>query len=90
MGDHTPRSYHGPVSDRHAGTDGNISTQPTVLTDMDGASCLNGLATLQIVHRVVRRVKRAVGADQGMAAYGDVAGIQEHAVVIDKDSLSQM
>ena len=90
MCDHAPRSYHGPISDRHARTDGDIATQPTILTDFDGVSRLYGLAALQVVHRVVRCVERTVRADQGTAAYGDIAGIQEHAVVIDKDSLPKM
>ena len=71
------------VADSHSGTDYYATAQPAVVADADGQPRLDGLASLQVVVRVVRGKQLAVGAYQRVVADGYAAAVEEDAVEID-------
>ena len=90
VGHYASGAYHGAVAYGHTGAYGDIAAQPAIFAYHYGVSRLDGLSALTIVEGMLRRVERAVGPDEGACAYGDVAGIEHHGVVVDKHIFAYM
>ena len=87
--DNTPSGDDRAVADGHTRTDDHATTEPAVLTDGDRVSRLHRSAALHGIKGMGGRVELALGPDAGVCPYGDQTAIQQDAVGIDEDLLTQ-
>lgn len=72
------------AADRHARQYAAVSAEPNVAPDRDEEGIFIEPISLFAVDGMVRSIKAAARTDEHIVTEGDLAGVKEHAVVIDE------
>ena len=87
--DDTPGGDDRAVTDGHTGADDHATTEPAVLADGDRVSHLHRSAALHGIKWMSGGVELALRSDASVCTYGDQTAVQQNAVGIDEDLLTQ-
>ena len=87
---HTASTYDTAVANGHSWANGDIASKPAIFSNLDGVGRLDGLATLQVVDRVLWGIKRTIWSYQCVATNSDVGSIEEHRIIVDEYAFAQV
>lgn len=90
VGDNAAGRDDAACANGYAWADGDVPSNPAVLPDGDGEGLFDGLAPLNRVERVVRRVELTVWPDEGVRPDADGCGVEKHAADVDEDILGKV
>ena len=88
-GHHTPRSDHRAIADRHSGQDDRAAADPHVATDRHRPAQFEAVAAKLRIARMVRGIDLHGRADLSAIADRDGDDVQEHAVVIEENTVTE-
>lgn len=87
-GDHRASRNHTTLANGDTRTHNDAPTQPGIIADADRIRGFLRQTSLQIIHRMLRRVQLTVGPNEHMTAQPHVGPIQDSAIVIEKRMLA--
>src|SRR5690554_3652046 len=88
-GDHASGGHNAAITNGYAGQEGHVAAQPAIFSNGDGVGILLLFPAFHGVHRVIGRVKLAVGTNACMLANADMPSAHANSVVVDKHILGK-